>query len=267
MARLGNEQRAESAVLRNLLQVRPAAASAARRGACNPIAGVDSARYRRRQGNECLPERRQHLIDAGKLGQRQDRRIMGGAVELAAPGRQRAGFRRPGPAPELLARQQRSEECALLCRRRRNLVGERALTAFETGFAIFAFRHQALKFQFRDQLGVRLDIELEPTVLHAHRRGDGADLNFVSRRLIAQRRKDALRQPPFDDGVERRVSELFFRQMCNAPIAGLLRFVQGNVELSRCGVGESVNFSPNVKTTGLQGAVHFAERNVGMFEK
>ena len=40
MARLGNEQRAESAVLRNLLQVRPAAARAARRSACNPIAGV-----------------------------------------------------------------------------------------------------------------------------------------------------------------------------------------------------------------------------------
>ena len=87
-------------------------------------------------------------------------------------------------------------------------VGERAVTAFETAFAIFAFLHQALKFQFRDQLGVRLDIELESAILHSHRRGDGANLNFVSRRLIAQRRKDALRHLPFDDGVERGVVEL-----------------------------------------------------------
>src|ERR1700722_7053645 len=95
----------------------------------------------------------------------------------------------------------------------------------------------------------------------------GADLNFVSRRLIAQRREDTLRHQPFDDGVERRVSELFFRQMCNAPIAGLLRFVQGHVEVSLCGVGERRQLLAQRQTTSLQGAVHFAQRDVGMFEK
>ena len=55
--------------------------------------------------------------------------------------------------------------------------------------------------------------------------------------------------------------------MRNAPIAGLLRFIQGHVEVSRCGVGERRQLLAQRQTTGLHCAVHFAQRDVGMFEK
>jgi hypothetical protein len=168
---------------------------------------------------------------------------------------------------KLLARQQDFEEVLFLRRRRRRLVDQRRVAARPASLAIALFGHETLLAQIGSQPGMRLDIELEATLFHSHRRGDGPDLNLVCGLLEVETGQDLLGQSPRQHGVDRRIVDLFPRQSRGVPVGSLQRLVEFDPEMMDGGVVEAGGVLAKGQPGRLQGAVDLAYGDAGVLQK
>jgi hypothetical protein len=65
---------------------------------------------------------------------------------------------------------------------------------------------------------MRVQVDQDPVALHPRYSRHTSGLDLIGRRLTAECREDALRQPPAHDGVGSRIFDLLAGEMLGRPI-------------------------------------------------
>ncbi len=195
------EQRPEGLVARRLLDIGASAGGSPAGRGRDAVAGMDAPGHRRDQRGQRLAEAREHLVGLRQCHQCGDGGVMRGFPELAAGRRELARFLGALPAAQLFARQHRLEQGALGGRRLRQVGGQLGHVHLGAGGVVGDARLEPPGLVSLHERGVCGEVEPDAAMAQAHHGGGDADLDFVSARLTAQRRQDALREAEGHDGV------------------------------------------------------------------